>query len=260
MAVSPTLNLPVQIERDLRPWRRNGISLEDLLATRLRAAPLIDAAPNTSCGMVTTVIKKCVPYFLSSEIPGLVSEYGVGSRGKLREFHEMLHAMCKLAAYRLPDVHFIWNVHPWPLLSPVASLIAVSAARGGRLARAANPSLDAVPEMYPGAAAAGPGGWAGKEWVAAAEASADRHAPPGTAPILSLCKTVDAFDVLYPNMYFKTPNFWRSALNGISGAAANYRYERRKPAMWWRGNSGGWGDSRAGECGSTGVQRFSPSC
>ena len=230
-----------QIERDLKPWRAKGISMKDLLATRARAVPFTAALPSHGSGMVTTVIMNCVPYFLESETDGLASEYGIGSRGKLREFHEMLHSMCKSGAFKLPNVYFIWNVHPWPLLSVHAPVIAAAAAGTGSTkahhSRELDGSRDTVPAMYAGASAAGTGGW-GPEWEKVADAAASRPAPEGTAPVLSLCKTTSDYDVLYPNMYFHSPGFWKRALNSIAKASRVVPWEKRKTAVWWRGNSG----------------------
>jgi len=64
------------------------------------------------------------------------------------------------------------------------------------------------------------------------------HAPPGVAPILSLCKTDHDLDVTYPNMYFRTLGWWTKVTRGLNQAALSMPFAKRKPRMWWRGSSG----------------------
>jgi hypothetical protein len=197
--------LDVQILRDLHPWRRRGgFSLEDVLATRSQRAPLIERVTNFSSGMITCVIKNNVVYMLAGEMPGIVEQYGVGSKGKIRDMHAMLTSIARV--YRLPDVWFIWNVHPWPLLRT-------------RAPAAAPPSIES-------------------SRFAAGSDSAVVTAPRGLAPVLSLCKTDGEIDVLYPNMYFQSPNYWWRVTRSIERAAAGWPFSRRKARMWWRGASG----------------------
>ena len=194
-----SLRVNLQVLRDLRPWRKHGISNSDLMRTRAHNAQLIERVGNESSGMVTMFVRRGVPFFIESELSGpLMLEYGVGSKGKLRTFMEMLAAVGR--AYPLPDVHFIWNVHPWPLLRTRAT-----PPRGGVF------NITGAPM---------------------------RTAPRGLAPILSLCKTSADLDVLYPNMYFGTPRYWWRTTRSLDRAAGNWAWSRRREKMWWRGASG----------------------
>ena len=63
-------------------------------------------------------------------------------------------------------------------------------------------------------------------------------APPGVAPLLALCKSDAHWDVLYPNMYFMTPQKWRHMTAEISQEYTRQPWAMRKPRMWWRGSLG----------------------
>jgi hypothetical protein len=60
--------------------------------------------------------------------------------------------------------------------------------------------------------------------------------PP--APVLSLCKTDAHWDVLYPNMYFVSPQWWAVETARLREAADRNRWRRRGTRVWWRGTAG----------------------
>ena len=216
--------LPAQLAFDLAPWRvRGGISLSDIDMTRSLRAPLVSAQPSVGTGIVTAIIHGGVPYMLASEIPVMLSQYGVGSKGKLKDFHFMLHSLCRAYPGRIPDVIFLWNVHPWPLLTAAAS----PANRRGQ-----------GPKADPSAFAARRGEGLTLPDFDAMYAAPAVAAPADVAPVLSLCKMAGDLDVLYPNMYFQSPRFWSRAAGSIRRAGEASAWERRRGTMWWRGASG----------------------
>ena len=208
--------IDIQILRDLAPWREAGFTLEDVLATRAHHAPLIDRVANFSSGMITTIIKRGVPYMLEAEVKTAIgTEYGIGSKGKIRAFGEMLAAVHRV--FPLPDVYFIWNVHPWPLLRTGSG----SSSGGG---------------------GGSPGGFSSAIGDVSTGSFGSRQrarpAPRGVVPVLSLCKTDTDLDVLYPNMYFQSPQYWWRATRSLERASRNWPWSRRRGRMWWRGASG----------------------
>ena len=63
-------------------------------------------------------------------------------------------------------------------------------------------------------------------------------APPGAAPIFSLCNRQHDSDVLYPNPYIEGPAKWNAFTTQLSIAAQERPWASRKSLLWWCSSSG----------------------
>jgi hypothetical protein len=107
----------VQIRRDLAPWRRGGISMEEIrLTKRGRGALKLanDTVWDQPRGLFTCVLWDGVPYFFVTEVRYMLTHFIFGAVLKILDFLRLLFNVGKHA--KLPNTLFLWNADPWPLL------------------------------------------------------------------------------------------------------------------------------------------------
>ena len=210
-----------QLVSDLAPWRERGILLDDLHRTRANmteagsAWPGLEPAPVSGrpLALVEVWLIRGVPYVDARTAERAVALLTRSATEKLGALLALLRGAVRYAqsasrraksrnAPRVPDVYLLINLDPVPVL------------RGGAT-----------------------GGTAG---VVISNATASLHAAPPTpmAPVLSLCKTDAHWDVLYPNMYFKSPIEWDHIASSLSAAHERSPWHQRREKMWWRGAAG----------------------
>ena len=207
-----------QLASDLAPWRERGILLDDLRRTRANVTEASDAwpglepapVPGRPLALVEVWLINGVPFVDARTAERAVALLTRSATEKLGALLASLHGAVRYAqmacrsakrrrAPRAPDVYLLINLDPVPVLRGAGSA-------GG---------------------------------VDAGNATVRRATPPAPmAPVLSLCKTDAHWDVLYPNMYFKSPSEWGHVTLSLSAAHERSPWHQRREKMWWRGAAG----------------------
>ena len=114
---TPRKGVDIQIRRDLSPWRKGGITLNELRLQKAGKAKLKianDTVWNQPPGLFSCVIWENVPYFYVSEVRYILKHFIFGAVLKILEFMRLLFNVGKYT--KLPNTVFLWNADPWPLL------------------------------------------------------------------------------------------------------------------------------------------------